>query len=128
MKYNSIRTGQFKSRAEALIWAKLRRLKKKVLAKYEDTKLSYIVLRDYIPDFTVYQEGKAPLYIEVKGFFRPEDRSKMLAVKRSHPGADIRLVFMADSKLNKRSKTRYSDWAIRHEFPYSIGHIPGSWF
>jgi hypothetical protein len=51
----------------------------------------------------------------------------MLAVKRSHPEADIRIIFMQDSKLNKKSKQRYSDWAARHGFPYAIAEVPKDW-
>ena len=128
MKFNNKKTGQFKSRAEALIWRKLRSVKG-TRVKYEADKLPYFIERNYIPDFDVHVLAtNKKVYVEVKGFFRPEDRTKMLAVKRSHPNADIRIIFMQDSKLNKKSKSRYSDWATRHGFPYSIGTVPREWF
>ena len=49
--------------------------------------------------------------IEAKGFFKPSDRRKMLAVKEAHPELDIRFVFMRDNTLSKSSKTTYSMWA-----------------
>ena len=125
MKWNNKKTGQYKSRAEDLVAKQLRR--RRVKAMYEDTELEYIVIRKYIPDFTVTHNGRT-IFVEVKGYLRPEDRGKMISVKKCNPNHDIRLVFMADNKLNKKSNSRYSDWATRHGFPYCIGKIPREWF
>ena len=48
------------------------------------------------------------MIIEAKGFFKPSDRRKMLAVKEAHPHLDIRFVFMRDNTLSKNSKTTYT--------------------
>ena len=79
----------------------------------------------YIPDF-VLDNG---IIVEAKGFFPSEDRTKMLRVKRANPEADIRFVFQRDSKINKGSKTRYTDWAKKHGFIAVVGlSIPEDWF
>lgn len=51
------------------------------------------------------------MILEVKGRLTGADRVKMKAVKELHPTLDIRLVFDKNNKLNKKSTTRYSDWA-----------------
>lgn len=109
------------------MWRRLRSIKG-VRAQYEVSTLPYSVPRLYIPDFTVVRAGKDPLYLEIKGYFRPEDRAKMKAVKKDNPEADIRLVFASDGKLSSRSKSRYSDWCARNGFEYAIGNIPKEWF
>lgn len=87
---------------------------------YEGCKLPYILARHYIPDFVINTPlGK--IYIECKGYFRPEHRSKMAAVKRQHPQLDIRIVFYKHSKVNER-------WAIKNGFKYSFETIPKEWF
>ncbi len=95
-------------------------------SEYETEKLTYTVLKNYIPDFIIpTPTGK--IYLEVKGWFRPEDRSKMLAVKKQNPGLDIRFFFPANNKLNKDTETRYSDWCEKHGFEYYIGTLPVHW-
>lgn len=93
--------------------------KAKVPFKYESERIPYILARHYIPDFVVTTcTGK--VYIEAKGYLRPEARSKMVAVKKLNPRLDIRIVFYAFNK-------RYVAWAIRHGFKYAIGNIPKEW-
>lgn len=108
-------------------------------AIYEGTSLPYITQKRYVVDFTVnvIRAGESvadnlirlfnPIYIETKGWFRPSDRTKMLAVKKCNPDADIRLVFQSDNWLTKAHKRRYSDWAKEHGFPYAIGSVPKEW-
>jgi hypothetical protein len=60
------------------------------------------------------------IYIEAKGYFRPEAKRKMVAVKRQHPELDIRLIFYSASKANVRFAERYG-------FKYSVGEIPEEW-
>ncbi len=99
--------------------------------EYEPDKLPYTVKRNYIPDFKikwlrngVYQTT----YIETKGYFSSQDRTKMRLVKEQYPELDIRMVFLSDNKINKNSKTRYSDWCEQHGFPYTFITIPKHWF
>ena len=56
---------------------------------YEADKLHYVLEANYIPDFKV-----GNIYLETKGYFPPDQRKKMLAVKKANPDADIRLVFI----------------------------------
>lgn len=95
---------------------------------YETEKLKYTVERNYKPDIVITLSNGKKIYVECKGWFRPEDRSKMLAVKESNPNLDIRFVFPRDNKLNKNTETLYSQWCERHGFPYTIGtEIPKGW-
>lgn len=94
---------------------------------YETEKLDYILTRNYVPDFVLSFDDGRKIYIETKGHLRQEDRAKMLAVKNRHPDLDIRIVFSKDNRLNKRARSRYSDWAKRHGFPYAVGTLPTDW-
>ncbi len=89
----------------------------------KDAHLGYML--EYIPDF-VLPNG---IVVEAKGWFDSTDRTKMLRVKQANPTRDIRFIFMADNKLNKGSKMRYSDWCTKHGFLYAIGKsIPEGWW
>src|SRR5690349_20680571 len=94
---------------------------------YEIEKLDYILTKTYIPDFVIDFPDERRIYIETKGYFRGEDRAKLLATKDRHPEKDIRLVFSKNNRLNKKARTRYVDWAKRHGFPCSVGTIPPEW-
>lgn len=85
--------------------------------QYEVTKLDYILKKRYIPDFTVTTNNGDLIYIEVKGYLRPEDRTKMLAVKKANPNKTIVFIFQnANNRLNKNSKTTYGEWATKNNF------------
>ena len=91
---------------------------------YEVEKFKYITESTYTPDFFLTNG----VIIEAKGFFKPTDRRKMLAVKKMNPELDIRFVFMRDNTLTKNSKTTYTAWAEKHGFPSCIyPDIPESW-
>lgn len=96
------------------VGAQLRRAKVKY--EYERTRLPYTISAIYIPDFTL----PGPIYIETKGWFRPEDKRKMRAVKAAHPEKDIRIVFQGRSLKNIK-------WAEKNGFPWAIGSIPKEW-
>lgn len=95
--------------------------------EYESERLPYVIAKTYVPDFIITLSCGRKIYIEAKGYFRPTDRIKMLAVKRMNPTLDIRIVFAVDNKLNKGSKSRYSDWCEKHGFPYAVGLVPKNW-
>lgn len=106
--------------------------KNKISFGYEDTKLPYEL--SYVVDFSfLSKKTKKPVYIEFKGYFSPEDRRKMKAVRERNPELDIRFVFMRDNLLTKRGKMRYSDWCKKHGYPlvYVVGNsekiIPQEW-
>lgn len=98
----------------------------KVLFGYEEKKHTYIIEHKYIEDFTLPNQ----IIIEVKGYFTSKDRTKHLALKKQHPELDIRFLFQADNFLSKKSKTRYSEWALSKGFKYVISKeakIPKDW-
>ncbi len=92
---------------------------------YECQKFSYTTESKYTPDFFL-PNG---VIIEAKGFFKPSDRRKMLAVKQQHPELDIRFIFQRNNTITKQSKTTYGSWAEKHGFPWCIfPNIPSHWF
>jgi hypothetical protein len=94
--------------------------------EYETVRLPYTLSAVYTPDF-VLPNG---VILEAKGYFKPEDRRKMLAIKQQHPDVDIRLVFQAPKNtLTKDSKTTYADWAEKNGFLWAPSYdIPLEWF
>lgn len=108
---------QTKNQFEARLETQL--AKAKVKFKYEAIKIPYILARHYIPDFIV-ETPLGKIYIEAKGYFRPDARSKMAAVKRQHPELDIRIVFYKFTKANER-------WATKHGFKFAFNTIPQEW-
>lgn len=88
-----------------------------------DGHLGYML--SYVPDFRL-PNG---ILVEAKGFFDSTDRTKMLRVKQANPEVDIRFIFKANNKINPKSKTRYSDWCLKHGFKFYIGkEIPEEWW
>jgi hypothetical protein len=79
--------------------------------------------RKYTPDFFL-SNG---IIIEAKGKWTLDDRKKMVNVIEQNPGLDIRMLFQYDNKLNRRAKTRYSDWCERRGIKYAVGKIPEAW-
>jgi len=79
--------------------------------------------RKYTPDFFL-PNG---IIIEAKGKWTIEDRKKMANVREQNPNLDIRMLFQFDNKLNRRAKTRYSDWCKQRCIPYAVGKIPQEW-
>ena len=90
---------------------------------YEVNKYEYTLTSSYTPDFFL-PNG---VIIEAKGFLKPPDSRKMIAVKKQHPELDIRFVFMSDNTLTRNSKTTYPDWATKKGHPACIyPHHPDS--
>lgn len=118
-KFNSKRTGKYRSKLESTVRKSLPRVKG-MKVKYEATSLTYVTTHEYIPDFTIELPSGRVLYIEVKGWFRSEDRRKMASVKRHHPDKDIRLVFSSKNARNAK-------WCEKHGYIFAIGHIPKEW-
>ncbi len=86
---------------------------------YESDRIPYILNRIYTPDF-VCHTSRGIVYIEAKGYLRPEAKSKMVAVKKLHPELDIRIIFYA---MNKK----YIKWAEKVGIPWAVGKIPSEW-
>jgi hypothetical protein len=98
-----------------------RQLKRnKVKFGYEDRKIPYILARHYIPDFC-FKTPTGEVILECKGYLRPEDKAKLIAVKRLNPRLDIRILFYSANK--KQIK-----WAEKAGFRYAVGSIPKEWF
>jgi len=93
--------------------------KKKVKFKYEREKIPYVIAGHYIPDFII-ETKLGTVYVEAKGYLRPEAKRKMVAVKRQHPEMDIRFVFY--SRRSSQIK-----WADKHGFKWAIKEVPTEW-
>lgn len=98
----------------------LQQLKRsKVSFSYESARIPYTISGHYIPDFIITTPtGK--IYLETKGYFRPEAKRKMVAVKKQHPELDIRIIFYSNSKANIR-------WATKYGFRFAFREVPEDW-
>jgi predicted nuclease of restriction endonuclease-like RecB superfamily len=114
---NSKTRNKFENRTE--IWLKHR----KVDFEYESERIPYVLEGNYLPDFCI-KTKRGKLYIECKGYLRPEDKRKLRAVKRQHPELDIRILFYGEK--TKREKEQIK-WAMKNNFPYSVETIPREW-
>jgi len=94
--------------------------------EYEPTKFSYTPKeRTYTPDFFLPDYD---IYIETKGLFVSEDRTKHLLVREQNPDVEVRFIFQnLKNKLYKGSKTTYADWCEKHEFEYAQDEMPAPW-
>ena len=84
------------------------------------TRISYQL--HYVPDL-ILPNG---VVIEIKGHFPPEDRRKMLAVIRSNPQLDVRMVFQ-DPYRSPRGLCP-GEWCDRHGIRWADRAIPRQWF
>ena len=108
---------KLRNRFEKKIDLQLRRAK--VQFTYEGEKIAYILARHYIPDFIIITPlGR--VYVEAKGYLRPEHKAKLIAVKKQHPNLDLRILFYADTKKNTK-------WASKNGFKFAVGTIPKEW-
>lgn len=88
--------------------------------EYEVERLPYVIKGFYKSDFTIRCKSGKKIVIETKGYFRPEDKRKMVAVRKQHPDLDIRILFYS---LNKS----YIKWAEKHGFRWAVRELPTSW-
>lgn len=118
----AVRTGPYRSKMEE-------RLVPELIAQgaeYEPFFLRYTERnpKRYTPD-VVLPNG---VVIEIKGWFPPADRSKMLNVKASYPALDIRMVLASpEQTLSKSSKTTQAQWCVSNGFPWAHNCVPLSW-
>ena len=93
--------------------------------EYESTKVPYVIQHNYTPDFLL-PNG---VYLECKGYWDPDDRRKIKAVKEQNPDLDIRMVFQSPfNKISKKSKTTYAQWCDKHNILWtSFANIPLNW-
>lgn len=95
---------------------------------YESEKLEFVRPAqrcNYTPDF-VLENG---VLIEVKGFWPPADRQKLMLVIRSNPEADIRVLFdTPDRPITKGSSTTYGAFCDKNGIPWAKGpEVPADW-
>lgn len=118
-----------KSTFEDKIIAELKEANRKF--KYEPIKIKYVIEANYIPDLVL---GNG-IIVELKGYFRVDAMTKMIAVKKANPTLDIRFVFMSSKSAVQGAKVRKNgtkmtcgEFAEKHGFPYAEKHIPTEWF
>ena len=94
--------------------------------EYESSKITYTLEKTYTPDFFLPNKH---LYLEVKGYWSPEDRRKQLEVRKQNPDLDIRMVFQSPfNKISKRSKTTYAKFCDKKNILWTAWHnIPIEW-
>ena len=84
--------------------------------------------RKYLPDILLTTSTGATIYVEIKGKLDKDTKLKMELVKQAHPEKDIRIVFMRNNRMTKRTKSKtYTDWAEDKGFPCAVGTIPEEW-
>lgn len=93
--------------------------KSKLKYEYETKKIPYVLAGHYIPDFII-DTPTGRILVECKGYFRPEAKRKMVAVKKQHPELDIRILFYC-------LRAQYVKWAEKNGFRYAIATIPADW-
>lgn len=96
--------------------------------RYESSKLPYTVTKSYTPDFELIKRDGRTMYVEVKGYFSPEDRSKTRAILTQYPQLDLRFVFgNANTKISKKSMTTYAQWCDKLSIPWAEREVPLAW-
>jgi hypothetical protein len=98
-----------------------------VKPNYETHKIKYLVEHEYRPDWSIDDKR----FIEVKGYFKANDRAKHLFIKKQHPEVTVYFIFgNSGNKLHKRSTTTYADWCTKYGFQYCDlkDGIPKEWF
>ncbi len=117
--------------------------RRKIPFKYESTTLKYVTppvpakTHKYTPDFIFEAKDGHLIYVEAKGYLKPDCRKKMVQVKKDNPDLDIRFLFMDGSRplvtKKKRGKAKdgslyrsksYGDWAESEGFPWDEGSDP----
>jgi hypothetical protein len=84
---------------------------------YEADKVSYVMNRKYVTDFTM---GRTVL--EVKGFFRPGDQAKYLAVRDALVAERRELVFVfsnPNKPVRKGAKLTHGLWCEKNDIRYT---------
>lgn len=86
---------------------------------YEKDRFKYVKEHSYTPDFCLPSADGKKLYLEVKGFFEPSDRTKMLAVIKQNPKLRVWMVFdNPNAWLTKSKKGTYATWCDQNGIPW----------
>lgn len=78
----------------------------------------------YTPDLK-FNNGT---YCEIKGRLTSENRTRLLDFRKYSYAIIVRFLFQRDNWLTSKKRQRYSDWAKKHGFEYSVGKsVPEVW-
>jgi restriction endonuclease len=94
--------------------------KKKLKFKYESAKISYLITGHYTPDFVITTSDGSLIYVETKGYLRPDAKRKMAAVKKLHPAIDLRILFYAHKEKDIK-------WADKIGLKWAVSELPDEW-
>ena len=90
--------------------------------EYEAVQVDYVLEKTYLGDFI-----KGNTIIEVKGFFRPGDQAKYLAVRDSCEEEGYELIFILshpDKPVRRKAKLTMSQWCDKHNIRwYNLDRI-----
>ena len=116
-------TSKFRSKLEERVADLLSNLG--ISYEYESTLVPYVIQHNYSPDFLL----PSGVFLECKGYWAPEDRRKIKAVKEQNPNIEILMIFQAPyNRISKSSKTTYAQWCDRHGIRWSsYQEIPIDW-
>ena len=116
-------TSKFRSKLEERVADLLSNLG--ISYEYESTIVPYVIHHNYSPDFLL----PSGVFLECKGYWAPEDRRKIKAVKKQNPDIEILMVFQSPyNRISKSSKTTYAQWCDRHGIRWSsYQEIPIDW-
>ena len=116
-------TSKFRSKLEERVADLLSNLG--VSYEYESTIVPYVIQHNYTPDFLL----PSGVFLECKGYWAPEDRRKIKAVKKQNPDIEILMIFQSPyNRISKSSKTTYAQWCDRHGIRWSsYQEIPIDW-
>ena len=87
--------------------------------QYEPERIPFLIAGHYLCDWLLHTP-LGPIYVETKGYLRPESKRKLIAVKKQHPELDLRLLFYENRKAQVK-------WAEKHGFKYAVGMMPEDW-
>ena len=116
-------TSKFRSKLEERVADLLSNLG--ISYEYESTIVPYVIQHNYTPDFLL----PSGVFLECKGYWAPEDRRKIKAVKKQNPDIEILMIFQAPyNRISKSSKTTYAQWCDKHGIRWSsYQEIPIDW-
>lgn len=106
------RTRGYRSKLESRVASRLNRLK--MPFTYESGSYGYVLEKEYTPDFFL-PDGTV---LEVKGVLMPDDRSKMIAVRKAYPDLPIVFVFQKPHSKVPRLKSTHAEWAEKQGFAW----------
>jgi hypothetical protein len=77
----------------------------------------------WIPDFVLHNG----IVVECKGYWRPEDITKIRLVREQFPDLDVRFVFSSSQQKDKRSRATYASICKKLGIPCNDLTVPREW-